>query len=357
MSTRAAAPGDGHLSFSTPLSWSGSRLSRPTRSKESVHASHDEQNSSGTNAISRPPTLSTNGDTAISDAAASKAGTSATAARTEGGGNSTFSSPAPSVRSMTTTLTTVQSVAGPGQGNTTSAQNGTHPITANSTNASSQFSHQFPSTSPPATAVPAHLAPHVHPTTYTSATANNVLTDDASILTLASSSKRRRRNSADTNASMRALAPASMFGGSRESLPLSVLSGVVDPAAASVTSAPGVLPRPSIGGIASAERASLYSSSGVAPVLSSDRASYYAGKQATGDGASVRSGLLAHGRTDSITNSIGGGTTSPLAGPPPHAQTGKISRRSSGWGEVPGVEDDDAEKTEDARSEDATRPR
>ena len=78
-----------------------------------------------------------------------------------------------------------------------------------------------------APAIPAHLAPHAHPTTYQSATANNVLSDDASILTLASSSKRRRRNSVDTNASMRALAPASMFGGSRESLPLSVLSGAV----------------------------------------------------------------------------------------------------------------------------------
>lgn len=256
---------------------------------------------------------------------------------------------------MTTTLTTVQSVAVAAQGNTVSAQNGNHPTTSNSVNASSHFHHQFPSSSPPATAVPAHLAPHVHPTTYTSATANNVLTDDASILTLASSSKRRRRNSADTNASMRALAPASMFGGSRESLPLSVLSGIVDPSAGSVTNAPGALPRPSIGGIASAERASLYSSA-VAPALSSDRNSYYAGKQATGDGASVRSGLLVHGRNDSMTNSIGGGPTSPLACPPPVAPTGKISRGGSGWVEVAGDEVD-VEKGEDARSEENTRPR
>jgi hypothetical protein len=205
------------------------------------------------------------------------------------------------------------------------------------------------------TAVPAHLAPHVHPTTYTSATANNILTDDASILTLASSSKRRRRNSADTNASMRALAPASVFGGSRESLPLSVLSGIVDPSAGSVTNAPGVLPRPSLGGIASAERASLYSSSGVAPALSTDRNSYYAGKQATGDGASVRSGLPAHGRNDSVSNSIGGVPGSPLVNSPPVAPAGKISRRSSGWVEMPG-DDTDVEKTEDARSEDGTRP-
>jgi hypothetical protein len=357
LSSRPGPADDAHQSFSTPLSLSGSRTSSPARSRESIHPSHDERNACGANAKSRPPTLSTTADTVKSDAAASKTGTSATAARTDGGGNSTFSSPAPSVRSMTTTLTTVQSVAAPGQGQAHSAQNGNHPITSTSTNASSHFSHQFPSTSPPATAVPAHLAPHIHPTTYTSATANNVLTDDASILTLASSSKRRRRNSADTNASMRALAPASMFGGSRESLPLSVLSGIVEPSAASANNAPGVLSRPSIGGIASAERASLYSSSGVAPALTSDRNSYYAGKQATGDGASVRSGLLAHGRNDSITNSIGGGPTSPLASPPSAvAPTGKISRRSSGWVEVPGDETE-MEKSEDARSDEGTRTR
>jgi hypothetical protein len=348
LSTRSRPPVDGHLSFSTPLSASGSPLTCPSQSKESVHASHDEHNPRGLQGISRPPTLSTTGETALSDATGSKAGTSATAARTDGGGNSTFSSPAPSVRSMTTTLTTVQSVGGP-QGTANGSQQAT---TANSTHTSTHFSHQFPSTSPPATAVPAHLAPHMHPTTYTSATANNVLTDDASILTLASSSKRRRRNSADTNASMRALAPASMFGGSRESLPLSVLSGIVDPSSGSVSNAPGALPRPSLGGLASAERASLYSSSGVAPALTSDRNSYYAGKQAAGDGASVRSGLLAHGRNDSITNSIGGGIgpTSPLANAPPVAPTGKVSRRSSGWGEVPGDESDE-EKAEDAKSE------
>ena len=356
LSSREHPATDGDLSFSTPPSLSRSRLSSPACSKESIHSSGEEQNPPGTNAFSRPPTLSTTGDTATSDAAASKAGTSATAARTEGGGNSTFSSPAHSLRSMTTTLTTVQSVAGPAHVNTTTAQNGSHHLTTNSTHTSSHFSHQFPSSSPPATAVPAHLAPHVHPTTYTSATANNVLTDDASILTLASSSKRRRRNSADTNASMRALAPASMFGGSRESLPLSVLSGIVDPSAGSVTNAPGVLSRPSIGGIASAERASLYSSAGVAPALTSDRNSYYAGKQATGDAGSVRSGLLAHGRNDSITNSIGGGPNSPLACAPPIATTGKISRRGSARGEVAG-DDTDNEKMDDARSEDGNLQR
>lgn len=342
---------------STPSSLSECRLSYPTRSKELIHTSPDGHNLSGPNAISRRATISTNGETAISDIAASKTGTSATAARTEGGANSTFSSPAPSVRSLATTLTTVQSLAGPGQGNTGATQNSNHPTTTNSTNALSHFSHQFPSSAPAATALPAHLADHLHPTTYTSATANNALTDNASILTLASSSKRRRRNSLDTNASIRALAPASMFGGSRESLPLSVLSGIVDPSAVSVTNASGVLPRPSLG-LASAERASLYSSSGVAPALTSDRNSYYAGKQAAGDGGSIRSGLPAHGRNDSMTNSIGGGPNSPLASPLPVVATGKVSRRGSGWVDGPGGEMDiDKDKAEDTRSEEVRRPR
>lgn len=212
----------------------------------------------------------------------------------------------------------------------------------------SNFSHQFPA-SPPATAVPAHLTPHSHPTTYNSATANNILTDDASILTLASSSKRRRRNSLDTNASVRALAPASMFGGSRESLPLSVLSAsIVDPSGASITNASGTLQRNA--GIA-AERASLISSSGIAPALVSERNSYL-GKQ--GDGASIRSGYLGggHGRNDSFTNSPGVG--SPLASPLPGitggclaGPQGRTSRRSSAWGEIPGNEEAEVEEGSD----------
>ncbi|RPA79924.1 hypothetical protein BJ508DRAFT_362838 [Ascobolus immersus RN42] len=58
-------------------------------------------------------------------------------------------------------------------------------------------------------------------TTYSSATANGLLTDNASVITLASS---HRRRSFDTDASVRALAPRSLWGGSRESLPLSILS-------------------------------------------------------------------------------------------------------------------------------------
>ncbi|KAK9461869.1 uncharacterized protein V1516DRAFT_673196 [Lipomyces oligophaga] len=48
--------------------------------------------------------------------------------------------------------------------------------------------------------------------------------DSASVVTLASSSKRRRR-SVDTNASTQALAPKSLFGDSRESLPLTIATG------------------------------------------------------------------------------------------------------------------------------------
>lgn len=92
---------------------------------------------------------------------------------------------------------------------------------------------------------------------------------------------------------------------------------------------------------AGAERASVYSSSGNAPALTSERNSYYATKQAyAGDGGSVRSGLVGHARNDSITGSIGGiaaaGTplASPRELPPREMPPGKLSRRSSGWGEV-----------------------
>lgn len=97
-----------------------------------------------------------------------------------------------------------------------------------------------------------------------------MLSDNASILTLASSSKRRRR-SMDTDASVRALAPGSTFGGSRESLPLSVLGGGQDPSRQSLGGIPGS---------ASAERASVYSSSGLA------RDAYY---NRPGDAKSLRS--------------------------------------------------------------------
>ena len=165
-------------------------------------------------------------------------------------------------------------------------------------------------------------------------------------MTLASSSKRRRRNSLDTNASVRALAPSSLFGGSRESLPLSVLSAnVSDQPAASLHQA-----RHPSTGLPNTERASVYSSSGIAPALSSERNSYYAAKQGhTGDGGSMRSGLLGHGRNDSITGSIGGiAASSPLASPREISQApGKLSRRNSGWGEV---NEEDIPSDEETRS-------
>ncbi|KAF1946158.1 hypothetical protein EJ02DRAFT_450927 [Clathrospora elynae] len=265
---------------------------------------------------STAPTVATVPETVNSSRSKAETGTSNFA-----NGGSTFSSPHGSEHSLTTTLTTIQSTApsnvlniGPPQMQTNANSLSAPPV---------HFSHQFP-TSPPPSAIPPHLAlpQQQQPNSYQGATANNILTDNASILTLASSSKRRRRNSADTNASMRALAPSSQYGGSRESLPLSVLSTNVD-TIYSPSTRPGA-----VGAFANAERASLYSSSGVtAPVLPSERNSYYANKQA--DGLSIRSGLLGHGRTDSIS-SIRATPTSPLASVGP----GRISRKSAEWKEA-----------------------
>ncbi|KAK4061313.1 hypothetical protein Trihar35433_9640 [Trichoderma harzianum] len=220
---------------------------------------------------------------ALSRAPSSVTGTSRTVGggqESRRGGDSTFSSPSPSVRSLATTLTTIQSFAPHGQAPVAP----THSITQ-----SIQFSQPFPTASP-ASAIPAHLIPANHLNTYTTATANNLLTDNASILTLASSSKRGRRRSMDTDASVRALAPSSLWGGSRESLPLSVLSANIDPTS-SLHNASRL----------GAERNSIYSATGVAPAIPSERNSLYA-KQ--GDGASVRSGRLGHGRPDSISGSV-----------------------------------------------------
>lgn len=62
------------------------------------------------------------------------------------------------------------------------------------------------------------------------------------------------------------------------------------------------------------DRTSIYSTTGI--LAASERNSFYA-KQSVGpgDGASVRSGLLGHGRAESISGSIGGMATSPLASP------------------------------------------
>ncbi|KAF5024338.1 hypothetical protein F66182_3615 [Fusarium sp. NRRL 66182] len=242
---------------------------------------------------------------APSHRASSVAGTSRTVGggvESRRGGDSTFSSPAPSVRSLTTTLTTIQSMAPNGAGQ------GYHnaPPQSHGNTQSIHFSQPFPTTGTPASAIPPHLAPTGNPTTYTSATANNLLTDNASILTLASSSKRRRRRSLDTDASVRALAPSSLWGGSRESLPLSVLSANIDPMG-NMPPTPGIHGNPRLG----AERTSIYSAAGVGPAISGDRNSFYA-KQ--GDAASIRSGLLGHGRAESVSGSIGG-LSSPLVTP------------------------------------------
>ncbi|KAJ2902478.1 hypothetical protein MKZ38_000528 [Zalerion maritima] len=277
------------------------------------------------------PTVCTDHEASHSMMAPSHAGASTVGTRTVGGhesrrgGDSTFSSPSPSVRSLTTTLTTIQSLADNNANANTNnpAPNPPHHTQNHTQTNSIQFTQPFPtasmSTPSPVSAIPAHLA--LQPTTYSTATANNLLTDNASILTLASSSKRRRRRSFDTDASVRALAPSSLWGGSRESLPLSVLSANIGAGDGSGMP-PGGPGTPS--GLHSssrmAERTSIYSATGIAPALNSERNSFYANaKQSsiaggvTGDGCSVRSGY-GHTRADSTTGSIAG-LNSPLASP------------------------------------------
>lgn len=345
----------GRTSYSTALSETASSYTSSFVESNGAHHAPMRSNKSAA------PTLATNPETVHSDAGFSKAGTSHTngggLSSRDGGANSTFSSPNHSDRSLTTTLTTIQSTAPSGLLNPTTSSH-TAPASPNPANHANfiNFSQPHPA-SPPASAVPSHLQHQLHPHTYSAATANNILTDDASIMTLASSSKRRRRRSLDTDASVRALAPSSLFGNSRESLPLSVLSGNDV--------------RPPVGGLAGAERASVYSSSGVtAPALSSERNSYYADKTKSissqagvsgfrdivggGDNASVRSGLIGHGKTDSIS---GISVSSPLQSPREASITGKLSRKGSDWGKGD-VEEPEAEAMyEENSSEDGERER
>jgi hypothetical protein len=318
-------PESGHLHRPpAPSVTSGGRTSSFSPGSERVGSFTSYEDSMSANNVpvrsnkSAAPTLATNAETVNSDAGQSKAGTSNTnGGYYEGRANSTFSSPQHSQESLTTTLTTIQSTAPSGML--------PNPTASTTTQSPVHFSHQYP-ISPPASAVPSHLQPGPH--TYVAATANGILSDDASILTLASSSKRRRRHSVDTDASVRALAPSSLFGNSRESLPLSVLSSTMDSAPAGALSSSQNRP-----GLASAERASVYSASGVgAPALISERNSYYSAKQGI-DGASVRSGFLGHGRTDSINGSITGlvSTNSPMASPRDAEPVGRSSRRTSEW--------------------------
>ena len=337
---------NGHLSLPTPPSGRSISYASPTQSKASLPVSSDGQNPPTIGNKSVAPTMSTNPDTVNSDAAHSKAGTTATlggavsSSGMGGGEGSTFSSPAPSVRSMTTTLTTIQSTA-PSALLTAPNNQGQHALQGaaqtNQThpNMATHFTHQFPTS--PVSAIPPYLSQHTsggHPATYNTATANNLLTDNASVMTLASSSKRRRRNSLDTNASVRAMAPSSLYGGSKESLPLSVMSANVNDQSSTTSHHQG---RQVSVNLANIERASVYSSSGIAPALPSERNSYYAAKQSNqADGASVRSGAIGHGRNDSITKSISGlaSAESPINSPRETTTHEKLSRRNSGLTEV-----------------------
>lgn len=364
--------------FATPASY-------PQNDDRSIISGAQQEGDTHASNRSAAPTVATHAGTVHSDAGHSKAFTNTTGGGAfssidgRGGGHgSTFSSPNQSERSLTTTLTTIQSTspANALQQTGTSGHN-----VHNSQPNGQAFTHQYPVSPAPSgmgmpSAIPRHLTDGQHNSS------NNVLTDDASIVTLASSSKRRRR-SMDTDASVRALAPNSVWGGSRESLPLSVLSGNNAHDAASTTGlyAPS---RPSIGGFASAERASVYSSQGVsAPALASERNSYYAGPRKDMSDAkslrsitnldarsqrdtdaksindarsfnadtrslrnyegSIRSGALGHGRNDSIPGSIG----SPLASPGlriASGNNGALSRRSSDRREMAeGSEDEDEE--------------
>lgn len=232
-------PQSGHLRESTTSS---------DNDNASLSVHHTPDDRSRRSSISAPPvnsnrsqanTVATNNETIHSDGGYFKShnGRGGALSSVDGAGpNSTFSSPNQSQQSLTTTLTTIQS---------TNAH-----LTPNPPHA-----HFF---AQPPSALPPHLVPNTN--------SNNPHNDNASILTLASSSKRRRR-SMDTDASVRAIPPRSMWGDSRESLPLSVLSANIDHVSA----------RPSVGGLVSAERASVYSAQGVsAPALASDRNSYYA---------------------------------------------------------------------------------
>lgn len=372
--------------FSTPVS----RPQNDSFTSLPISAMQERETQSNSNR-SGAPTLATNAGTIHSDAGQSRAATSTTrggalSTHDGAGAGSTFSSPNGSEHSLTTTLTTIQSQS---PGNALGAGASGHPNdhhhgSLNNPNPNVMFSHQYPTSPAPshmtASAIPRHITESV-PNTYNAATANNLLSDNASILTLASSSKRRRRSMDMENASVRALAPSSVWGGSRESLPLSVLSGHTDgPMSAGLYSPPGS--RPSISGIASAERASLYSFA--APAIASERNSYYAASHKPKDLAdakslrsitnidarsqydaksindaksmdvaslrnyegSTRSGAVGHSRNDSIPGSIG----SPLASPglrQPN-MTGALSRRSSEWQELDRDGHDDAEEAEES---------
>lgn len=220
----------------------------------------------------RPPT------TAPSYGGTSLAGTMITATDPRRP-DSTFSSPAPSARSVATTLSTIQSqmangvLAGAANNNNNNATNPTNPTAQSASRHQQHESVQYSQPQALVTAMPPgdrNPRNQYRPATYSAIIANNLLNDNISILTLASSTQRRRRRSWDTDydhASVRAL-PPSQFGGSRESLPLSVLSANLD---GQQPTSPGLTTARSI-----AER-------------------------------SVSGITAGHGRADSLNGSIGGG--------------------------------------------------
>jgi len=257
------------LSFDEREAPEGFRSSAPNHTATNRHASHSDVDGQ------------------------SKAGTSGTVGMStaSNGGNSIFSSPNQSSRSLSTTLTTIQSQAPSVLFNHQSAG-------GSSTYAQPPTSAQAYN-SAPASAIPAYLnrgaSSHV-PSTYRSATANNLLSDNASVLTLASSShQQHRRDSWDEDASIRALPPRSTWGGSRESLPLSVLSHNQGSEPLAPTS--GALHPPQ-------QRFSTSTTGNIGgPLLSSERNSVYAGKS-TVDTSSIRSGQVGHARSDSNAASM-----------------------------------------------------
>lgn len=298
-----------------------------------AHDSYDSlpastiQSRAGLNGSSRSgaPTVATNPDTIYSETAQSRTATTTTGtgALSIAGAGSTFSSANQSEQSLTTTLTTMHSQApGAGQHYHVGPQS-LHQSSINAPNPDPiMFSHQYPISPAPSTTNTISAIPRqttdAEPSTYATATANNLLSDNASILTLASSSKRRRRSlESHTDASLRAIPPSSIWSGSRESLPLSVLSGAPEMSTGHHNHNHS---RPSVSALTSTERASIYSSTqGVtAPALASGRNSYYATsqKQVTkdvGDAKSLRSFTNADARSQYDTRSINDTKSSDLA--------------------------------------------
>ena len=126
-----------------------------------------------------------------------------------------------------------------------------------------------------------------------------------------------RRRSVDTDASVRALAPSSVFGGSRESLPLSVLSSNFESG---------------LGRSVAGERASLYGAH-----------SFKGGDSASVNGTGSIMGEISGQNIPATSN--GSPLISPVIPARHSMQTGTHSRRSSAW------EGDDADrKSLDARS-------